>query len=50
MVVPNWVNDLESFRRWTDADDFPPKGNIERFNGEVWVDMEQGAVFTHVLV
>jgi hypothetical protein len=26
--VPGWVVDLESFRRWADADDFPEKGRL----------------------
>ena len=24
--VPEWVVDLESFRRWSDDDDFPERG------------------------
>ena len=48
--VPDWVSDLESFRRWTEADDFPEKGDIEFFNGEVWVDMSKEQIFTHVHV
>jgi Uma2 family endonuclease len=48
--VPDWVSDLEAFRRWTEADDFPEKGNIGFLNGEVWVDMSKEQVFTHVLV
>jgi len=26
--VPSWVVDLESFRRWADADDFPDHARI----------------------
>src|SRR5438552_6180150 len=48
--VPSWVSDLESFRRWADADDFPDKGNIWFLKGEVWVDMSKGQLFTHALV
>ena len=48
--VPVWATDLESFRRWTEAADFPEKGNIGYLNGEVWVDMSKEQVFTHVLV
>jgi Uma2 family endonuclease len=48
--VPTWVVDLESFRRWADADDFPEKGRIWFLKGEVWVDMSKEQVFTHVLV
>jgi Uma2 family endonuclease len=48
--VPEWVTDLESFRRWTEAEDFPEKGNIGFLNGAVWVDMSKEQVYTHVLV
>ncbi len=45
--VPVWVTDLESFRRWTDNDDFPEKGRVWFLKGEVWVDMSKEQVFTH---
>jgi Uma2 family endonuclease len=48
--VPGWVVDLESFRRWADADDFPEKGRIWFLKGGVWVDMGKEQVFTHVAV
>jgi hypothetical protein len=48
--VPSWVVDLESFRRWADADDFPKTGRIGFLKGEVWVDMSKEQVFSHVLV
>lgn len=46
--VPDWVVDLESFRRWADADDFPETGRIWFLQGEVWVDMSKEQIFTHV--
>jgi Uma2 family endonuclease len=48
--IPDWVVDLESFRRWADADDFPEAGHIWFLKGEVWVDMSKEQVFTHVRV
>jgi hypothetical protein len=48
--VPTWVADLESFRRWADADDFPEKGRVWFLKGEVWLDMSKEQVFSHVLV
>ncbi len=48
--VPTWVVDLESFRRWVDADDFPENGRIWYLKGEVWIDMSKEQIFTHVLV
>ena len=47
VVIPSWVNDLESFRRWSDDDDFPEKGRIAYLRGEVWVDMSKEQLFTH---
>jgi Uma2 family endonuclease len=48
--VPEWVVDLATFRRWAHADDFPEQGRISYLNGEVWVDMSNEQVFSHVLV
>lgn len=47
VAVPDWVSDLESFRRWTDDDDFPEYGRISYLRGEVWVDMSKEQLFTH---
>ncbi len=47
LVVPNWVNDLESFRRWSDDDAFPENGRISFLRGEVCVDMGKEQLFTH---
>jgi hypothetical protein len=48
--IPDWVVDLESFRRWADADDFPETGRIWWLNREVWVDISKEQIFTHALV
>ena len=48
--VPGWVSDLESFRRWADADDFSDTGRIWFLKGEVWVDMSREQIFTHLAV
>ena len=45
--VPFWVADLESFRRWSDIEEFPDQGRIDYLNGEVWLDMSTEQVFTH---
>jgi Uma2 family endonuclease len=45
--IPEWVKDLESFRRWADSDDFPENGRICYLNGEVWVDMSKEQLFSH---
>jgi Uma2 family endonuclease len=48
--VPEWVVDLESFRRWADSDDFPEHGRIWFLKGEVWVDMSRAQLFRHLAV
>src|SRR5262249_16202275 len=48
--IPDWVVDLESFRRWADAEDFPEIGRIWYLPEGVWVDMSKEQIFTHVLL
>ncbi|MGH7171849.1 MAG: Uma2 family endonuclease [Gemmataceae bacterium] len=48
--IPSWVVDLESFRRWADADDFPEDGRAWYLKGEVWIDMSKEQIFTHLAV
>lgn len=47
VVVPEWVNDLESFRRWSDNEEFPEAGQICYLRGEVWIDMGKEQLFFH---
>lgn len=48
--IPSWVKDIDSFRRWTDADDFPNEHRIWWLQGEVCIDMSKEQIFTHVRV
>ena len=48
--VPGWVVDIDSFRRWTDCEDFPQEGRIWWLCGEVWADMSKEQIFTHLAV
>ncbi len=45
--LPSWVRDLESFRRWSDDDDFPETGQVSFLKGEVWIDMSKEQLFEH---
>jgi Uma2 family endonuclease len=36
--IPDWVVDLDSFRRWSRSDDFPESGWFSYLAGEVWAD------------
>lgn len=46
-VIPCWVVDLESFRRWSLSDDFPETGRYAWIDGDVWVDLAMEQLFTH---
>lgn len=48
--IPSWIVDLESFRRWADADDFPEDSRAWYLKGEVWIDMSKEQIFTHLAV
>jgi len=48
--VPAWVVDIESFRRWTDTDEFPERGYVWWLHGEVWADMSREQLFSHLAV
>ncbi len=50
LVVPGWVVDLDSFRRWQESDEFPEEGRIWWLCGEVWADMSKEQIFTHIAV
>jgi Uma2 family endonuclease len=45
--IPSWVNDLESFRRWSRSDEYPERGWVSYLDGEVWVDTDMEQLFTH---
>lgn len=50
IAVPDWVTDLESFRRWIDDEDVPEKARICYLEDEVWIDMSKEQVYSHVLL
>ena len=39
-VIPGWVHDHASFRRWAYSPTFPETGQYGWLNGKVWVDTE----------
>jgi Uma2 family endonuclease len=45
--VPEWVVDLDSFRRWTDTKEFPEGVRIDYLKGEVWIDLSKEQIFSH---
>ncbi len=36
--VPEWVSDLETFRRWTHSKDFPDRGVIAYLGNTLWIE------------
>jgi Uma2 family endonuclease len=46
--VPGWVVDLDSFHRWVDSDDVPEHIRIDYLQGEVWIDVSEQQIFTHL--
>jgi Uma2 family endonuclease len=47
VVIPGWVTDHASFRRWAQSDDFPETGSVGFLNGGVWIDMSKEQIFSH---
>jgi Uma2 family endonuclease len=45
--IPSWVNDLESFRRWSRSPDYPERGWVSFLDGEIWVDTNMEQLFSH---
>jgi len=45
--IPSWVNDLESYRRWSRSDDYPERSWVSFLDGEIWVDTDVEQLFTH---
>jgi Uma2 family endonuclease len=46
-VVPRWVEDLASFRRWRLSDDAPDAGAIAFLDSYIWVDLTMEEFLTH---
>jgi Uma2 family endonuclease len=50
LVVPPEVTDLPSFHDWVRSDTFPERGRIDFLTGEIWIDMSEEQLFSHVRV
>jgi Uma2 family endonuclease len=44
IVVPTWIVDHASYRRWATSDDFPNIGWISYLDGLIWVDLNMERV------
>lgn len=47
VVMPAWVTDYDTFRRWMHSAKFPDEGKICFINGQVWVDPLMEEFFSH---
>jgi Uma2 family endonuclease len=45
--VPDWVTDINAFRRWMEDNDLPEEARAWWLKGEVWIDMSGEQIFTH---
>src|SRR5438094_5918655 len=45
--VPDWVEDLTSFRQWAHSPEYPERGKISYLKDEVWVDISKEQLFSH---
>jgi Uma2 family endonuclease len=50
VTMPDWVTDINAFRRWLDDDTLPERLRAWWMKGEVFLDMSREQIFTHVLV
>jgi Uma2 family endonuclease len=50
VIVPQQVADLGSFHDWMRSEDFPESGRIDFLAGELWIDMSEEQLFSHVRV
>jgi Uma2 family endonuclease len=50
VIVPQEVVDLGSFHAWAGSDTFPERGRIDFLSGEIWIDMSEEQLFSHVRV
>jgi Uma2 family endonuclease len=47
LIIPAWVEDLDSFRRWRLSEDAPENGEIAFLDSYIWVDLTMEEFLTH---
>lgn len=47
VVIPRWVDGLETFRRWRLSEDAPDQGEVAFLDSILWVDLTMEEFFTH---
>lgn len=49
LVIPSWVQDHRSFRRWARSPAYPARGKVSYLDGVVWVDLSMEKVRHNLL-
>jgi Uma2 family endonuclease len=47
IVIPDWVVDHPSYRRWAHSEAFPEVGRYSYIDGTIWVDLTMKQFFSH---
>jgi Uma2 family endonuclease len=47
VLIPGWVIDLESFRRWAHSDEFPTRGRVSFIDGMIWLETAMEEFYFH---
>lgn len=45
--IPDWIADLETFRRWARSEEYPRHGWFSFLDGDIWVDTSMEKLFSH---
>jgi Uma2 family endonuclease len=47
IMIPGWINSLESYRHWAESDDYPQHGWVSYLDGTIFVDPTMEEFLTH---
>src|SRR6184192_26343 len=48
--IPEWVEDLTTFNRWTEQSKYPEMGRFSFVRDNIWVDLSMDELLTHNLL
>jgi Uma2 family endonuclease len=47
IMIPGWIDSLESYRRWAESDEYPHSGWVSYLDGTIWVEATMEEFLTH---
>src|ERR1019366_5791755 len=47
ILIPGWVCDQNSYRRWAHSNDYPKSGWVSYLDGAIYIDLNMEELFTH---